>query len=196
VAFPIRTVLFLRMQVQDFRVVIFDSLESYSAQIPAVFYCSIVVSAFGGFCGTCCGRGNCERSHPSPRACTSATAEVLGNWRLFRVCWSASTIVLGSLWRRCRRRNRSPIFVTIMLPLLHRLFQRFLAISKESMNLAMRFVADSVNLRSKLLPRCCRILIEQRLNLIVVLLKQRPDLVLLFRSQLQIFRKASQFLVD
>jgi len=48
----------------------------------------------------------------------------------------------------------------------------------------------------KLLPRSCRILIEQRLNPIVVLLKQRPDLLLLFRSQLQIFRKASKFLVD
>jgi hypothetical protein len=43
-----------------------------------------------------------------------------------------------------------------------------LAISKQGMNLAVRFVADSVNLRSKLLPRSFRILIEQRLNLIVV----------------------------
>jgi hypothetical protein len=64
------------------------------------------------------------------------------------------------------------------------------------MNLAVRFVADSVNLRTKFLPRSVRILIEQRLNLIVVLVKQRPDLLLLFRSQLQIFRKASKFLVD
>jgi hypothetical protein len=83
-----------------------------------------------------------------------------------------------------------------MFSLLHRLFQFFLMIGKQSMNLAMRFVADSVNLWSKLLPRRCRILIEQRLNLIVVLLKQGPDFALLFRSQLQIFRKASQFLVD
>jgi hypothetical protein len=30
----------------------------------------------------------------------------------------------------------------------------------------------------------------------VVLLKQRPDLLLLFGSQLQIFRKPSKFLVD
>ncbi|PYY13864.1 MAG: hypothetical protein DMG61_11910 [Acidobacteria bacterium] len=60
----------------------------------------------------------------------------------------------------------------------------------------MRFVADSMNVRNKLLPRSCRILIEQRLNLIVVLLKERPDLLLLFLSQLQIFRKASKFLVD
>jgi len=64
------------------------------------------------------------------------------------------------------------------------------------MNLAVRFGADSVNLRSKLLPRSCRLLIEQCLNFIVVLLKERPDLLLLFRSQLQIFRKLSKFLVD
>jgi len=83
-----------------------------------------------------------------------------------------------------------------MLALLHRLFQFLLVISKHSMNLAVRFVADSVNLRTKLLPRRCRILIEQRLNLIMVLLKQRPDLVLLLGSQLQISRKASKFLVD
>jgi len=83
-----------------------------------------------------------------------------------------------------------------MLALLHRLFQFFLVISKQGMNLAVRFVADSVNLRTKILPRSFRILIEQRLNPIVVLLKQRPDLLLLFRSQLQIFRQASKFLVD
>ena len=83
-----------------------------------------------------------------------------------------------------------------MLAVLHRLFQFFLVISKQSMNLVVRIVADSVNLRSKILPRSCRILIEQCLNLIVVLVKQGPDLLLLFRSQLQIFRKPSKFLVD
>jgi hypothetical protein len=35
--------------------------------------------------------------------------------------------------------------------------------SKQSMNLAVRFVADSVNLRTKLLPRRCGILIAGRL---------------------------------
>ena len=83
-----------------------------------------------------------------------------------------------------------------MLALLHRLFQFLLVISKQSVNLAVRFVADSVNLRTKLLPRRCGILVEQRLNLVVVLLRQGPDLLLLFRSQLQIFGKASRFLVD
>jgi hypothetical protein len=38
------------------------------------------------------------------------------------------------------------------------------------MNLAVRFVADSVNLRTKLLARSVQILIEQLLNPIVVLL--------------------------
>jgi hypothetical protein len=64
------------------------------------------------------------------------------------------------------------------------------------MNLVVRFVADSMNPRAKFLPRSCWILIQQRLNPIVVLLKQRPNLRLLLRSQLQIFRKASKFLVD
>ncbi len=69
-------------------------------------------------------------------------------------------------------------------------------IREQSMNLAVRFVADGVNLKTELLSRSCRILIEQRLNLIVVLVEQRPDLLLLFRGQLQIFRKASEFLID
>jgi len=88
------------------------------------------------------------------------------------------------------------VFFTIMLVVQHRLFQFFLVIRKQSMNLAMRFVADRVNLRTQGLPRLCVILIEQRLNLIVVLLKQRPNLLLLLRSQLQIFRELSKFLVD
>jgi len=40
-----------------------------------------------------------------------------------------------------------------MLALLHRLFRFFLVIRKQSMNLVVRFVADRVNLWSKLLPR-------------------------------------------
>jgi hypothetical protein len=83
-----------------------------------------------------------------------------------------------------------------MLALLHRPFQFFLAVAKQTMNLAVRFVADSMNLRTKLLPRSCRILIEQRLNPIVVLFKQRPDLLLLFRGQLQTLRTASKFLIN
>jgi hypothetical protein len=60
----------------------------------------------------------------------------------------------------------------------------------------VRIVADGVNLRAKLLPGRFRILAEQRLNPVMVLLKQRPDLLLLFVSQLQISRKLSKFLVD
>ena len=75
----------------------------------------------------------------------------------------------------------------IVFALLHRLFQFFLVISQQSTNLVVRFVANRVNLRSNLLPRGCWILVEQRLNPIVVLLKQRPDLLLLFWSQLQLF---------
>jgi hypothetical protein len=83
-----------------------------------------------------------------------------------------------------------------MLAQLHRLLQFFLVIGKQSMNLAMSFVADSVNLRTEVLTRRVRILIDQRLNFVVVLLKQGPDLLQLFRSQLQIFRKASKLLIN
>ncbi len=83
-----------------------------------------------------------------------------------------------------------------MLALQHRLFQFLLVIGKQCMNLVVRFVADCMNLGTKLLPRSCRILIEQRLNLVVVLLEQRPDLLLLLRSQLQVFCKVSKLLVD
>jgi len=48
-----------------------------------------------------------------------------------------------------------------MLALLHGLFQFFLMIGKESMNLAVGIVADRMNLRRKLLPRRCRILVEK-----------------------------------
>jgi len=71
-----------------------------------------------------------------------------------------------------------------MFALLHRLFQFFLVIGKPGMNLAVRFVTDSVNLQTKLLPRCCRILIEPRRNPVMVFRKRRPDLFLLFRRQL------------
>jgi hypothetical protein len=71
-----------------------------------------------------------------------------------------------------------------MLSFLYRLFSFLLVITKQSVNLAMGFVAASVNLRTKFLPRRCRILIEQRLNSVMVLIKQRPHPLLLFRSQL------------
>ena len=56
-----------------------------------------------------------------------------------------------------------------MLPLLHRLLQFFLMIRQQSVDLMVRLVADRMNLRTKLLPRSCRVLIEQCLNFVVVL---------------------------
>jgi hypothetical protein len=50
--------------------------------------------------------------------------------------------------RGCRRRRGSPVFSAIMLALLHRLFQFFLVIGEQSMNLAVRFSADRMNLRA------------------------------------------------
>ena len=45
------------------------------------------------------------------------------------------------------------MFSATMPALHHRLVQFFLVISKQSVNLAIRFVTDRVNLRSKILPR-------------------------------------------
>ncbi|HXO39028.1 MAG TPA: hypothetical protein VN872_10335, partial [Candidatus Acidoferrum sp.] len=87
-------------------------------------------------------------------------------------------------------------FFTIMLALLHRFLQLLLVSGKQSMNLVVRVVTDGVDLWSEFLPRRFRILIEQRLNSVVVVLRHRQDLLLLLRSQLQIFREASKFLVD
>jgi hypothetical protein len=83
-----------------------------------------------------------------------------------------------------------------MLVLLYCLFQFFLVIRKQRANLAVRFVADSVNLWTKLLPLRCWILIAKRLNLVMVLHEQALDLPLLFASHLQIFRETGKFLVD
>lgn len=83
-----------------------------------------------------------------------------------------------------------------MLAVLHRRFQCLLVIGEQSVNLVMRFLANGMNLWTKLLSRGFWILIEQRLNLVVVLLKQNSDLVLLWLSQLQILCQSSQLLVD
>jgi hypothetical protein len=69
-----------------------------------------------------------------------------------------------------------------MLALLHRILQFFLVISQQSMNLVVSLIANRVNLRTKLLPRGVRILVEQRLYPIMVFFKQTPHLLLLFGS--------------
>jgi len=40
-------------------------LREYEPVKLAIIYRWIVVSAFAGFCVTCCVLGNCERSHPA-----------------------------------------------------------------------------------------------------------------------------------
>ena len=56
-----------------------------------------------------------------------------------------------------------------MLVLLRRLFQFFLVVGKQSMNLPVRVGADGVNLRSEFLPRSSWVLVEQILNPVMVL---------------------------
>jgi hypothetical protein len=65
-----------------------------------------------------------------------------------------------------------------VLALLHRLFQLLLVIAEQGMDFMMRFVADRVDLRTELLARSVRILVDQRLNPVVV---QQPSA----RQQLQ-----------
>jgi hypothetical protein len=83
-----------------------------------------------------------------------------------------------------------------MLTLLHRLFQLLLVIAEQGMDFAMCFLADGVDLRSELLARSVWILIEQRLNPVVVLLEQGLDLPLLFSGQFEIPCQAREFLID
>ncbi|MDQ1692894.1 MAG: hypothetical protein QOH85_429 [Acidobacteriaceae bacterium] len=84
----------------------------------------------------------------------------------------------------------------MMFALLHCSFQLSLVISQQRMDLSMRLAADGVNLRAELLPRGCRVAVKQRLDLVVVLLKEWSDALLLLRGQLQILCKTSKFLAD
>jgi hypothetical protein len=69
-----------------------------------------------------------------------------------------------------------------MLASLHRRFQLPLVIAQQGVNFTMRILADSMNLRTEFPARSVRIPIEERLNPVVMLIKQRHDLLLLFRS--------------
>ena len=69
-------------------------------------------------------------------------------------------------------------------------------LGEEGVNLAVGLVADRVDLRRELLARDSRILVEQCLDLVLVFLKQRPDLLLLFRGQFEVFGQMGEFLID
>ena len=69
-----------------------------------------------------------------------------------------------------------------MLALLHRPFQLLLVIVKQGMDFTMRLFADSVNPLTEVLARSVRILIEQRLNPVVVIFKRRSRFLLLLLS--------------
>ena len=57
------------------------------------------------------------------------------------------------------------------------------------MDLVVRLIADRMNLRTESLAGGSRILIQQRLDIVVVFLKQRPDPFLLRAGQFQILRQ-------
>jgi hypothetical protein len=56
------------------------------------------------------------------------------------------------------------------------------------MNLTVRFIADRVGLRTEVLTRSVWAFVEECLDPVVMQLKEGPDLLLLFRSQLQVPR--------
>jgi len=87
------------------------------------------------------------------------------------------------------------IFETLVHTLHHRSFQLFLAVGQQGVNFTVRGGADGVNLFSECLAGGSWILIEQRLNLVVMFLKQRSNLFLLFWSQLQILCQVIEFLI-
>lgn len=65
-----------------------------------------------------------------------------------------------------------PVFLTLVLALLHRLFQLFLVVGKKSMNFTVRLIADRVDLRTEVTTRSVWVLVQECLNPIVVLLKE------------------------
>src|SRR5260370_35077779 len=98
------------------------------------------------------------------------------------------------VWRLCGRWGGALVVFTMMLVVVdHRLFQFFLVIGQESVNLVVRVVADCVNLRSKFLPQRFRILVEQCLNPIMMPLQQRTHLFPSIASELWISLELSDF---
>ena len=79
---------------------------------------------------------------------------------------------------------------------LHGFLELLLVVCQQRFNLMVGFVADRVDLRTESFARERRIPIEQRLNFIVVLLEQRPDLFPLVRGKFQILGQMIEFLID
>jgi hypothetical protein len=73
----------------------------------------------------------------------------------------------------------TPAFFALILTAQHRLLQFLLLVREQSVNAAVCLVAYRVDLRTELLARSIRILVEQRLDFVVVLLQQGFDLLLL-----------------
>jgi hypothetical protein len=72
---------------------------------------------------------------------------------------------------------------------LHGTCQLLLVLCQQRFNLAVCFVAGRVDLRAEVSAREHWIVVEQRLNPVVVLLKQGSDLFPLVRGEFQILRQ-------
>jgi len=71
----------------------------------------------------------------------------------------------------------------------HIFYQLLLVLGQQRVDLVVRPVADRVDLWAEVLARNVWIVVEQRLNLVVVLVKQRSDLFPLVWREFQIFGK-------
>ena len=79
---------------------------------------------------------------------------------------------------------------------LHGFCQVLLVPGEQGFDLVVRLFADRVDLRTERFARQPWIPVEQRLNLVVVFLKQRSDLFPLAGGEFQVFCQMIEFLID
>jgi hypothetical protein len=97
---------------------------------------------------------------------------------------------------RCFRRSRPSAFFSISHAFLHGFCQLLLVLGQQRFNFVVRLVADRVDLRAEVFAGDTWILIEQRLDPVVVLLKQRSDLFPLVRGEFKILCQMIEFLIE
>ena len=82
-----------------------------------------------------------------------------------------------------------------MHALHHGFCQLLLTICQQGFNLLVRIITDGVDLRGESPARKRGVAVEERLDPVVVLLEQRPDLLPLVRGEFQILGQVIELLV-
>src|SRR5438270_9335272 len=90
-------------------------------------------------------------------------------------------------------RRRPPAFFSMLHAFLHGFRQLLLMLGQKSFDFIVCLVADGVNLTTEIFVGGAWVLIEQGLDSVVVLLKQRSDLVLLLWGEFQILCQMIEF---